>query len=230
MKQKNYKIKKVSTTDLACERIRALIADGTWPAGYRIPSEMELAERLGVNRLTARIAIQRLCAIGLLDIRVGDGTYVRAFDLDAQLRNLADFYVTDAVMGGLGEYRALLQLGCVELSAARRSEEEAEALSHLCGRFQDALRQLDGPDPGYAPLNRAAELALEMNGLLCAMAHNDLVTHGFSLMREPLRRTLVQRLEDGGGDYGARWQKLSAAIGRRSGPEARAALQTLLET
>ena len=72
----DLKIKKKSTADLVCEKMKSMISNGTWQYYQKIPSESDLAEMFGVNRLTVRIALQRLNALGILDTRVGDGTYV----------------------------------------------------------------------------------------------------------------------------------------------------------
>jgi DNA-binding FadR family transcriptional regulator len=62
------------------EQFRELIASGDWPVGSRIPGEHQLAEQLGVSRGTVREALRALSVAGLLEPRVGDGTYVRATD------------------------------------------------------------------------------------------------------------------------------------------------------
>ena len=58
--EKNKKIRKMSAPDLVCERIQEMIAQGSWSYDQKIPSENELAESFGVNRLTVRIALQKL--------------------------------------------------------------------------------------------------------------------------------------------------------------------------
>lgn len=45
--------------------------------GERIPSERELAEQLGVSRMTVRRAIENLIQRGLLERRSTSGTFVR---------------------------------------------------------------------------------------------------------------------------------------------------------
>ena len=55
-------------------RLRALVAEGR--AGDRLPSERELAERLGAARMTVRHAMDALVAEGLLERRHGSGTYL----------------------------------------------------------------------------------------------------------------------------------------------------------
>ncbi|GAA1930444.1 GntR family transcriptional regulator [Streptantibioticus ferralitis] len=57
---------------------RERIADGTWPAGYRLPSRGTLGAELGVGENIIRRAQEILTAEGLLEGRAGSGTYVRA--------------------------------------------------------------------------------------------------------------------------------------------------------
>jgi len=58
------------------ERIAAMIAEGTFPPGSRLPGEREMAERLGVSRVTIREAEIALQAQGLVRIKTGSGVYV----------------------------------------------------------------------------------------------------------------------------------------------------------
>ncbi len=60
------------------QAIKSSIDDGTYAAGERLPSESRLAEELGVNRLTARRAIEELARAGVVESRQGSGTYVSA--------------------------------------------------------------------------------------------------------------------------------------------------------
>ena len=60
------------------EIFEAAIADGTWRAGERLPTEAELAARHGVNRHTVRQALADLATRGLVRAQQGSGTYVEA--------------------------------------------------------------------------------------------------------------------------------------------------------
>lgn len=55
----------------------AAIAQGSYPAGSRLPAEREIAIRAGVSRPTAREALLALELIGAVEVRHGDGTFVR---------------------------------------------------------------------------------------------------------------------------------------------------------
>ncbi|MBN9008842.1 MAG: phosphonate metabolism transcriptional regulator PhnF [Rhizobiales bacterium] len=57
--------------------IRSAIAAGIADGQGRLPSEVDLASRFGVNRHTVRAAIQALAQEGVLAAEQGRGTYVR---------------------------------------------------------------------------------------------------------------------------------------------------------
>lgn len=57
--------------------IRQSLANGLADGDGRLPPEMELAQRFGVNRHTVRAAISALAHEGVLHSRQGMGTYVR---------------------------------------------------------------------------------------------------------------------------------------------------------
>lgn len=71
-------VPRASLSDQVVERLRAEITDGRWPVGERIPPEPELMAQLGVARGTLREALRALQYTGMLEIRRGDGTFVRA--------------------------------------------------------------------------------------------------------------------------------------------------------
>ncbi|GAA4050452.1 FadR/GntR family transcriptional regulator [Parerythrobacter jejuensis] len=58
------------------EQIATLIDEGAYPPGTRLPGERELAEKLGVSRVTIREAEIALQAVGRLEIKTGSGVYV----------------------------------------------------------------------------------------------------------------------------------------------------------
>lgn len=61
-----------------CEALVGALARGELTAGERLPSERELAERLGISRTTAVNAYGELRARGLVRGQVGRGTFVSA--------------------------------------------------------------------------------------------------------------------------------------------------------
>ena len=62
------------------DRIQALIVREELGAGEKLPGERELAEALGVCRTVVREAIRALEVRGLVLVKPGCGTYIRAYD------------------------------------------------------------------------------------------------------------------------------------------------------
>src|SRR3954447_5736788 len=60
------------------ERVAERIDSGRVGPGERLPPERELADWLGVSRMTVRQALGSLAARGLVERGVGRGTFVRA--------------------------------------------------------------------------------------------------------------------------------------------------------
>lgn len=56
--------------------IRNKISQGYWKLGDRLPSERELSNQFGVSRMTLRQAIMTLVDEGILERKIGSGTYV----------------------------------------------------------------------------------------------------------------------------------------------------------
>ncbi|MEU6213106.1 GntR family transcriptional regulator [Streptomyces sp. NPDC047023] len=63
---------------LVAAAFRRLIADGEWPAEFRLPSRNVLGAKYGVGENVVRRAQELLITEGLLEGRAGSGTYVRA--------------------------------------------------------------------------------------------------------------------------------------------------------
>jgi DNA-binding FadR family transcriptional regulator len=107
--------------------IRAQVETGAWAIGERIPKEAELAEKLQVSRNTVREAVSVLSHAYVLEVRQGDGTYVRSnFDPTEIMRR-----VSRAGILAHFEVRAILEQGAARLAAIRRTEEEVKELARL---------------------------------------------------------------------------------------------------
>jgi DNA-binding FadR family transcriptional regulator len=62
--------------DTIARKLEIMILEGVLKPGEKLPSERQLAEKLGVSRPSLREAIQKLAARNLLKTRRGGGTYV----------------------------------------------------------------------------------------------------------------------------------------------------------
>jgi GntR family transcriptional regulator len=67
------------------------ILAGRLKAGDQIPSERVIAEEYGISRMTVRQALKHLADRGMVEARVGQGTFVGASRLQQQLSTLTGF-------------------------------------------------------------------------------------------------------------------------------------------
>jgi len=64
--------------DATYQSLREGIAGGRFPPGSRLPSERDLADRMGVSRPAVREAVKLLVGQGLIEVKPRRGVYVRA--------------------------------------------------------------------------------------------------------------------------------------------------------
>lgn len=115
---------KRSLVDQALDQLRLRINQGVWTVGQRLPTEPELATELGISRNTVREAMRVLAFSGLIEIRQGDGSYLRAVvdPLDT-MKALSCCSQEQA-----RETRHILEVEAIGLAALRRTDEDLAAL------------------------------------------------------------------------------------------------------
>ncbi len=125
---------KGTVTQRAIEQIKALIAGGRLEPGERLPTERDLAARLGISRSSMREAIRALTVMGVLEARHGSGIYVtrlQAGDLLETFGVVADLSRGTALVELL-EVRRILESTATALAAARITAPQlAEVEQHL---------------------------------------------------------------------------------------------------
>lgn len=115
---------KRSLVDQALEQLRLRIAQGVWAIGERLPTEPELSAELGISRNTVREAMRVLAFSGLIEIRQGDGSYLRSMtDPLGTMRALSHCSLEQAQ-----ETRQILEVEAIGLAAVRRTDEDLDAL------------------------------------------------------------------------------------------------------
>jgi DNA-binding FadR family transcriptional regulator len=136
----NGPVRQVPLVLQVSEQFRAQIESGAWPRGSRIPGENQLASELGVSRGTVREALRSLSLTGLLEPRVGDGTYVRATN------EISGVLVRDELSASLTH--VLDARAGIEAAAARLAAQYAEpdSLSPLTDALEARAEALAAGD------------------------------------------------------------------------------------
>lgn len=73
--------RETTTTEIARRLLEYFLA-GHFAPGHRLPSERKLAETLGVGRSVVREALKSLTLLGIVEVRQGDGTFLRSTESD----------------------------------------------------------------------------------------------------------------------------------------------------
>ncbi|WP_373760532.1 GntR family transcriptional regulator [Streptococcus ferus] len=73
------------------DQIKKEIDDGLWKIGDRLPSERDLSDHFAVSRMTLRQAMTLLVEEGILERRVGSGTYIASSRVQEKMRGTTSF-------------------------------------------------------------------------------------------------------------------------------------------
>ena len=122
--------KRESAVDVVINSIKQLMIDRRLCPGDKLPSETEIAEGLGVSRGSVREAMKILAAFGLIDIKIGNGTYVCDVPGSGLMDSLLfTFYITNPDISELYEFRLLFEVDIVRLAIQHFSENGRQRLA-----------------------------------------------------------------------------------------------------
>ena len=125
-------------------KLLAYLLSGSFSPGQRIPSERQLMQAMGVSRSAVREANKSLSLLGLLEIRQGDGTYLRKSGSNLLPRVidwgllLEDPYVVD-----LMEARKYIEIITAGLAAENRGEEDLMDLRSIIQTMGDSADNIE---------------------------------------------------------------------------------------
>lgn len=123
------------------DQVKAQINSGDLKPGDRMPSERDIAERLGVGRAAVREALTALEVMGLLEVRTGEGTFVRAPGLDEDIAPLTTFLMLERErLAEVHELRKVFEVGCAGLAAVRASVADLDAIGQIIREMEEDVR------------------------------------------------------------------------------------------
>jgi len=149
------------------ERLERLIHERHLQPGDRMPSERELADQFGVSRTVIREAVRALGARGLLEVRPGSGTLIRAPTAQNVVQSVVSFMQVgqpDFDYGKIHEVRRVLELEIAGLAAERRTGADLDNIQSYIRRMEETLADR----PAFA----AADVAFHV--ALAQATHNEL--------------------------------------------------------
>lgn len=134
---------RVPLTHDVVEDVRRMVLDGTLRPGDRLPSEKDLAVHLGVSRGSLREGVRALAALGILQARHGDGTYVTELDATRLVAPLAFLGDMPGDRTDVLAVRRTLETEAAALAARHSSpallEQARASLDDMAGAFAEPV-------------------------------------------------------------------------------------------
>jgi GntR family transcriptional repressor for pyruvate dehydrogenase complex len=178
-------IQRTTLTAAAFEQLISNVVNGRWKAGDRIPAERELCQQLGIARTSLREALKAMELVGMVDSRVGDGTFVcpRSEFLARPL--LWAFTGNDNTeFEEIMEARILIEENLAGLAAQRGTEEEIAAIHEAVQMLQEDIAR------GEPILD--ADMAFHL--AIARASHNNVLAKSVQLLRNLMRQWLYYKV------------------------------------
>lgn len=181
------RVQTVKLSDVIMQQLEALIVDGTYGAGERLPAERELAKQLDVSRPSLREAIQKLEAKGLVTRRQGGGTYVTGA-LHQQVTDplFALLAQNPEAHYDLLEFRHVLEGVSAFYAAMRGTDQDRQHIQHT---FDEATKATD------EGAKEQAQALMRFYVAITEASHNVVLLHLVRGMQDILMENMRQNLD-----------------------------------
>lgn len=169
---------RISISACVLEEIKEKINTGVWQRGTKIPSETELQEMFNVSRNTIRGCMHKLSATGVLEIKHGEGTFVKDTIYEHLFgTNYPVLPLTNTEIIEMFEFRKILEAANVKIAALKANATDLERIKNCL----DEMLEFKNDDQKYADADLNFHISI-------ALATNNKVTYQIMLM---LREVLL---------------------------------------
>jgi GntR family transcriptional regulator, transcriptional repressor for pyruvate dehydrogenase complex len=161
---------------MVAQQLLGEIHEKKLPQGTKLPTERELMEALRVGRSTVREAINGLAMLGVLEIRRGQGAFVRNPEAGREKRSAISVALARGVTRDLFEARRLVEPFGASLAAERRTDADINELAQALVDHEEAVRRGE----------LAVEPSVRFHLQVAEATHNDVIAGFVHSFQEPL--------------------------------------------
>ncbi|MGM9967519.1 FadR/GntR family transcriptional regulator [uncultured Rummeliibacillus sp.] len=137
MQYKKIKAKKIY--EEVAEALHEMIRTGVLQPGDRLDSVQQLSENFQVSRSAIREALSALKAMGLVDIKQGEGTFVKSFDANQIVFPLSTAILMNKEdISDLLEVRKIIEVGTVTAAARNRTKEDLNKMREILEEMKES--------------------------------------------------------------------------------------------
>lgn len=183
LREKFKPIDKTSLSEEISRQIMALVSSGDLMPGQKLPSERELCTKFGVGRSSLREALRCLTIVGVLETRVGEGTFL-ALNRDKFLGTVLGWRVATERKNveNLMRVRLALESETAANAALHCTTESVEELEETLFRMKASLADR----LPFAAADAAFHLAI------AKASENELIFDLLTLIRSQLEEGLLK--------------------------------------
>lgn len=166
------------------DRIQQLIVEDSLRPGDKLPSERELADRIGVSRTVVREAIRALSVRGLIRVKPGCGTFIQEPSPRDAAANIGLFLKLRQIprpFESIYEIRRMIEVEAAGLAAQRAAEPDYQAMEAA----------IKGMEAHQDDLAQYMEYDLAFHAALAAATHNELFNVLLSPISDLLREVIL---------------------------------------
>ncbi len=193
------KVVRQSIGDQVFEQIKQQILDNEWKSGEKIPSENELAALFGVSRITVRQALQKLAALGLIETRLGEGSFIKDATPGISMNQLIPMaYLNSNSLLQILEYRKIIEGNVAELATSKAEPGDLKKLEEAYENMEQVKDDLE----------KFSDADLNFHLMLAKMTKNTLIIQTFHIIYDVLRRAFTEIVFKRGNSAGIYYHKL----------------------
>lgn len=163
-------IARVSQTDMIVKELTAWFQTDAIAAGDKLPTEMELCDRLQVGRSTLREAIKALQVMGYVTIEPGRGAFLKRKNLDNPVHQLLSWLGSRKTeVADLIEVRMQIEPFAARLAVERGSDADIARIDARRNDYERLL-QIEPFDDGVG--EQLGELDAAFHAAIAQASHN----------------------------------------------------------
>lgn len=188
-----YKSEKKGNISQLVNRLTMYFADeileGRLKRGDQIESDRELAKKINVGRSAVREALKVLDVLGMIDIRLGQGTYITSRETNFFSVPLSwSLFLDGAQVKSILQVRGALELRAVQLAAQCEDKNKLDKLTDIYYRMQKTFQESKDTDNLQHALQETLNADIEFHTCIAECSGNPIILSMLTTIRNFLKR------------------------------------------
>lgn len=124
-------VQKQSVSEAVYKQLLNMIKSGELESGSKLPSENKLSQMFNVSRISIRTALHKLEAVGLVETRNGEGTFVQKPDFHSLMEPVLEtLELSSSDIIDVLEFRKLIEGHSAQQFCKLHTQEDLDHLAH----------------------------------------------------------------------------------------------------